>query len=135
MRFWRSRLFVGTLAALAVAVGGCGQSAVTISGTVTCTSHANVAGVWIAATSGDADSGFADWRVGDTNKPWVAAYQYSLPGGGAYAVHVGCGQQKNNPKKWVHEDRSDPVQPPKNSFDCADPTPSDTYGVCRRTKG
>jgi hypothetical protein len=109
---------------------------VTVSGTVTCSSQVPVAGVWISATKDDADSDFASWQTPDTNTPWVATYEYQLPHGSTYNVHVGCGQKPEDQKEWVNEDWSrDAVSGSSNSFICEDPTNDQDHGVCRRVSG
>jgi hypothetical protein len=95
-----------------------------------------VAGVWIAATKDDADSDFALWQTPDKNILWVTTYEYQLPHGGTYNVHVGCGQKPENPKEWVNENWSkEAVSGPNNSFICDDPTTNQDFGVCRQVSG
>jgi transcriptional regulator with XRE-family HTH domain len=82
--------FIGTSSSW---FGGDGSSLV--SGSATCVSGRPVVGIWIAASSGQKDSGFAhlgpatartDFAVGST-----VTYSYLLPHGGTYSAHVGCG--------------------------------------------
>ena len=56
-----------------------------IYGTVYCADGLNVVGVWIQAASGG--SGFATYQAGTA----MSAYHYTLPYGGWWTVHVGCG--------------------------------------------
>jgi hypothetical protein len=56
-----------------------------ISGSVYCDDGDAVTGVWIQASSGG--SGFASFTHGVAD----ATFHYTLPNGGAWTVHVGCG--------------------------------------------
>ena len=135
------RGLIATTLVLAIPLGGCDSTPqessppITVSGTVTCSSQAPVAGIWIAATKGQDDSDFALWQTPDTNKPWIATYQYELPHGGTYNVHVGCGQDPTNQKEWVNENWSkEAVSGTNNSFICDDPLANQGVGICRRVE-
>ena len=68
------------------------SAAVPISGYVTCIDQLNVEGVWVAASSGG--SGYASWQ---STGGYQAHFSYSLPYGGRWTVHVGCG---GSPSSW-----------------------------------
>lgn len=81
---------------------------VTVTGSVVCESGQPLVGVWIAASTGQDDSGFAHLGPPNTNGPSFpdsaeGTYSYRLPHGGSYAVHVGCGQNKHG---WLSSDYS-----------------------------
>lgn len=72
------------------------SSIITLTGSVVCESGRKVVGVWIAASTGQSDSGYA--HLGPPNPNNVSypigssgTYSYLLPHGRSYAVHVGCG--------------------------------------------
>jgi hypothetical protein len=102
---------VSIVAMLAIAIYGLHSASgqpVTVTGSVICESGQSLAGVWIAASSGQTDSGFAHLGPRDTIGPSFPAgaegtYSYRLPHGGSYAVHVGCGQTKHG---WISSDFS-----------------------------
>ena len=63
---------------------------VTISGEVTCLNSFAADGVWIEAANGG--SGFAEVRGPSPTTGWgVSSFDYTLPHGGAWTAHVGCG--------------------------------------------
>jgi transcriptional regulator with XRE-family HTH domain len=73
-----------------------GQSGTIVTGSVACGSGRPVAGVWIAASTSQRDSGFA--HLGPPSTSGISypigsngTYKDWLPHGGSYAVHVGCG--------------------------------------------
>jgi transcriptional regulator with XRE-family HTH domain len=85
-----------------------GQSSTTVTGSVVCESGRPVVGVWIAASTGQDDSGFA--HLGPPNPSGISypigsngTYSYRLPHGGPYAVHVGCG---GNARDWTSSNYS-----------------------------
>jgi hypothetical protein len=72
------------------------QTSTTVTGSVVCESGQRVVGVWIAASAGQDDSGFA--HLGPSSTSGISypigasgTYSYRLRHGGSYAVHVGCG--------------------------------------------
>jgi hypothetical protein len=84
------------------------QGGTTVTGSIICDSGQRVVGVWIAASTGQADSGFA--HLGPPSPTAISypigskgAYSYRLPHGGSYAVHVGCGGTAHN---WATSDYS-----------------------------
>jgi transcriptional regulator with XRE-family HTH domain len=87
------------LALLAISLYGLplpGSSSSLVTGSVACAEGRPVVGVWIAAATGQRDSGFA--HLGPARAAGVnfaagstVTYSYLLPHGGSYAVHVGCG--------------------------------------------
>jgi hypothetical protein len=71
----------------AISVGASAAHASTgISGQVQCVDELAVEGVWIQASSGG--SGFASLQ---NLNGYTKNFRYSLPHGGAWTVHVGCG--------------------------------------------
>ena len=95
VRLWLVTLLGGLALLIGTAVTAApGASASTYaSGQVQCLTMP-VEGVWVAANSGG--SGWASWHTfGD---PEVANFSYSLPNGGSYYVHVGCG---GSPQHWA----------------------------------
>src|SRR5579863_4926981 len=81
---------------------------VTVTGSVVCESGQPLIAVWIAASTGQGDSGYA--HLGPANASGISfpdgadgTYSYRLPHGGTYAVHVGCGGTRNN---WTSSDYS-----------------------------
>lgn len=120
-----------TLAAAAVVTGALvsatpANAAVNVSGQVMCVSQANVVGVWIAAASGG-----SGWATRTDVNGYTANYRYSLPNGGSYAVHVGCGGTSQN---WATNNKSFNVSGTSNSFTCYDiPNAGYQYLRCQRT--
>ena len=72
---------------------------VSISGTVECASHADIEGVYVLASSGG--SNWASWQANIGG--WQVRYEYTLPVGGSYSIHVGCG---GTPQTYATSDRS-----------------------------
>jgi hypothetical protein len=95
----------------AAAVQAPAAAATTVKGQVTCVGNDNVVGVWIKAENGG--SGWASWSAPLVS--WVANYSYSLPNGGRYQVHVGCG---GTPQNWATNNKSGYVSGTNNSFTC-----------------
>jgi hypothetical protein len=60
---------------------------VSITGTVECASHADIEGIYVLASSGG--SNWASWQANIGG--WRARFEYTLPNGGSYSIHVGCG--------------------------------------------
>jgi TIR domain len=85
-----------------------GQGSSTVTGSVVCESGRPVVGIWIAASTGQSDSGYAhlgppgfsgiSYPIGATG-----TYSYRLAHGGTYALHVGCG---GTAKHWAAKDYS-----------------------------
>lgn len=67
--------------------------ALLITGSVTCESGRPVVGIWIAAATGQRDSGYAHLGLAATapSAESTATYSYRLAHGGSYVVHAGCG--------------------------------------------
>lgn len=110
------------------------SSASLLTGSVVCESGRPVVGVWIAASTGQIDSGFAhlgpadpsgiSYPVGST-----ATYSYLLPHSGTYAVHVGCGGQAN---AWDSSNYSPLLSGTKADLRCDDPTTAPMHGTTPR---
>lgn len=84
-----------------------------VRGSVMCVSQSSVVGVWIQAERGG--SGWASWgRINGVN--YNAWYAYTLPYGGRYQVHVGCG---GTPQRWGSNNKSGYVYGGRN-FTCYD---------------
>jgi hypothetical protein len=92
-----------------------------VSGYVQCTSLP-VEGVWIVARRGG--SGWAEW-TGVTAT--LARYNYTLPKGGSYAVHVGCGGSLPD---WQTTPDSGFVSGAFNDFLCHDVAGQADFDVC-----
>jgi hypothetical protein len=91
------RLGIALLSSLALVVGigvsaPAASASTGISGHVECLTMP-VEGVWIAANSGG--SGWASWSRSSGDEEY-ASFSYSLPHGGSYYVHVGCGGSTQN---------------------------------------
>jgi transcriptional regulator with XRE-family HTH domain len=103
-----------------------GQGSFTVTGSVVCESGQPVVGVWIAASAGQKDSGFAHLGPADSSGisyPIGArgTYSYRLPHGGAYAVHVGCG---GSARRWASSNYSPLLSSRTAHLHCDDPTAS-----------
>jgi transcriptional regulator with XRE-family HTH domain len=91
---------VVSLAAALIAIGtyvariGPGSSFL-LTGSVTCESGRDVVGIWIAASAGQQDSGYAHLGTGAIGTAGATgattSFSYRLPHGGPYVVHAGCG--------------------------------------------
>jgi hypothetical protein len=136
-----SLIVVVLLAIVAYAVSQSihGQGDLTVTGSVVCESGRPVVGVWIAASSGQNDSGYAHLGPPDASGisyPIGAAgtYSYRLPHGGTYAVHVGCG---GTAQGWASSSYSPLQSSPAAHLHCADPTSSareaSSQGRCTAT--
>lgn len=102
-------------------------AATTVRGQVTCVGNYDVVGIWIKAEEGG--SGWASWEAPVAS--WVANYSYSLPNGGRYQVHVGCG---GTPQNWATNNKSSYVSGTNNSFTCYPiPNAGWKYLTCQRT--
>jgi len=96
-----------------------------VAGNVQCLTMP-VEGVWIAAASGG--SGWASWST--HGNPTAASYHYSLPHGGKYAVHVGCG---GSPARWLLSAYSGFYGGTYNNFLCYDEPYESYYKYCQHT--
>ena len=97
-----------------------------VTGEVQCLSM-DVEGVWIAAKNGG--SWWANWWT--NGDPTDAHYGYTLPYGGDYAVHVGCGGSRQH---WNTPTYSDYVSGTNNDFFCYDqPNAGYAYKYCQHT--
>lgn len=102
------------------------QSGLLLTGSVVCESGRPIVGVWIAASTGQSDSGFAhlgppgasgiSYPIGATG-----TYSYRLPHGGTYAVHVGCG---GTAQHWASSNYSPLLSGPTAHLLCHDPISS-----------
>jgi hypothetical protein len=79
-------------------------------------------GIWIVAKSGG--SGWAKW-TGVTAT--TARYNYTLPKGGSYAVHVGCG---GTLASWQTAPDSNFVSGTSNNFICYDVAGQPKFDFC-----
>ena len=88
------------------------------TGTVECTSHADLVGVWVSAPYGDA--GWADRRPepGYSGRTRFARW---IPHGGPYMVNVGCG---GTPQAWAVSASSGPLGRPEVDLLCNDRQPA-----------
>jgi hypothetical protein len=82
-----------------------------------------VEGVWIDAQNGG--SGYAKW-TGITAT--IARYNYRLPKGGKYAVHVGCG---GSLAQWQTQPDSNMVSGSVNNFVCHDIAGQSDFDFCQ----
>ena len=108
---------------------GTGSSLLT--GSVTCESGRSVVAVWIAASTGQTDSGYA--HLGPANPSGIsypvgstATYSYLLPHGGTYAVHVGCGGEAS---AWDSRNYSPLLSGATADLRCDDPTTPPVQGI------
>jgi hypothetical protein len=98
-----------------------------ISGKVTC-ANGGVTGVFIQAeraprvVSYEIQSGFADWWL-HTSSLNTASFEYWLPFGGAYSVHVGCGtlQKPGTTGGWATDNRTPVVDLSSANWMCDNP--------------
>jgi hypothetical protein len=68
------------------------SAGVTISGYVMCVDQLPVEGVWIVANSGG-----SGWAQGSFGSSYNARFSYTLPNGGSWTIHTGCG---GSPQSW-----------------------------------
>jgi hypothetical protein len=101
-------------------------AATNISGSIQCESS-SVEGVWIQSANGG--SGWAPW-VSSAARSDYATYSYTLPEGGEYAVHVGCGGTTSS---WKVAEYSNFYGGTVNNFYCYDESGSSLYTYCART--
>jgi hypothetical protein len=93
-----------------------------VTGSVVCESGRPVVGVWIAASGGQRDSGFAHLgpaadTAGNHAAGSAATYSYLLTSGGSYSVHVGCGGSAAN---WTSSSYSPVLQVRSVDLRCND---------------
>ena len=103
-----------------------GGTATKISGSIQCQSK-SVEGVWIQAANNG--SGWAPW-VSSAANPQFATYSYTLPYGGEYSVHVGCGGTTSS---WAVAEYSSFYGGTVNSFYCYDESSSTLYTYCAKS--
>jgi hypothetical protein len=122
------------IAFITFAVTSSGTGSSLLTGSVICESGRPVVGVWIAASSGQNDSGFA--HLGPANPSGIsypvgstATYSYLLPHGGTYAVHVGCGGDAD---AWDSRNYSPLLSGVRADLRCDDPTTLPTQGISPR---
>jgi TIR domain len=100
-----------------------------LTGAAACKSGRSVVGVWIAASSGQKDSGFAHLgpAVSGVNYPAGSkvTFSYLLPQGGTYSVHVGCGGIAS---RWASANYSPVLSGRVVTLECDDPTASPPGG-------
>lgn len=115
---------------ITLALTGAGPGSSMLAGSVTCESGRPVVGVWIAASTGQGDSGLA--HLGPANPSAIsypagskATYSYRLPHAGTYSVHVGCG---GNASDWGSSNYSPLLSAPTADLRCDDPTTPPTRG-------
>jgi hypothetical protein len=101
-------------------------AATNISGSIQCEST-SVEGVWIQSANGG--SGWAPW-VSSAARSYYATYSYTLPKGGEYSVHVGCGGTTSS---WKVAEYSNFYGGTVNDFYCYDESSSSLYTYCART--
>jgi hypothetical protein len=129
---WMINICAPLIVAAVLASGGYAiaqlfHRSVLLTGTAVCESHRNVVGVWIAAATGQTDSGYA--HLGPLNPSSTGAsigsegtYSYLLPRGGSYVVHVGCG---GNAQHWDSTNYSPELSDRTANLLCHDPTASE----------
>ena len=110
-----------------------GRGSRTVTGSVLCESGRPVVGVWIAASTGQVDSGFAHLGPPDVSgisSPIGATgtYSYRLPHGGSYAAHVGCG---GTAQDWASANYSPLLSNPHVHLRCNDPISSASGATVR----
>jgi hypothetical protein len=116
---------------ITLAVTGTGTAASMLTGSVVCVSGRPLVGVWIAASSGQDDSGFA--HLGPANASGIsypagsiATYSYRLSHAGTYSVHVGCG---GTASVWDSSNYSPLLSGATADLRCNDPTNPPIRGV------
>jgi hypothetical protein len=121
---------------------GTGGGSSMLTGSVVCESGRPVVGVWIAASAGQDDSGFA--HLGPVNAAGIsypagsrATYSYRLSSDGTYSVHVGCGQTASG---WDSSNYSPLLSGATADLRCDDPTTvpvpgSSSRGTCSPITG
>jgi hypothetical protein len=97
-----------------------------VSGSIQCQST-SVEGVWVQSANGG--SGWAPW-VSSAANPDHATYSYTLPHGGEYSLHVGCGGTTSS---WKVAEYSNFYGGTVNDFYCYDESSSSLYTYCAKT--
>jgi hypothetical protein len=96
-----------------------------VTGTVICESGRPVVGVWIAASTGQRDSGWAhlgaNYPTGST-----VTYSYQLGSAQAYSVHVGCGGTASD---WASKNYSALLHTRSVMLHCDDPVAASGQGT------
>lgn len=134
---WITALACSALVATLTAIGlddpqDAGGRSSLIRGSATCESGRPVVGIWIAAASGQKDSGYAHLgpataAASHATGPTVT-YSYLLPHGGTYNVHVGCGGTSSH---WESSNFSPPISARVVQLRCDDPASgSASTGKC-----
>lgn len=86
---------VAAVASLAVAAAPEAMASTGVGGSVSCVTGRAVEGIWVVANSGG--SNWARMNVaGGTSS--AVSWSYTLPNGGSYSLHVGCG---GSPSSWA----------------------------------
>lgn len=94
----------------------------TASGTLRCTTGANVVQVYVVSTEGDRAVGNVEPVSNATEVTSAAAmFSYHLPNGGSYRLHVGCGDTAG---QWATANYSVLLHGLDVSVGCNDPPPA-----------
>lgn len=125
-----TRLLFGAAASPHLATTGTSAPATVVAGSVECWPDTTkpVVGVWIVASNGG--SGWADWHA-LLGHPNIALFSRTLPHGGSYVVHAGCG---GTPRHWgLALDSVTPMLGGGYRFTCYDTTVDRTpyLGLCQ----
>ena len=101
-----------------------------VSGSVVCESARPVASIWIAASTGQSDSGFAHLGpssgiINFATGPRVT-YSFLLHHSGSYSVHVGCGGTASH---WDSRNFSPVLSRRVANLRCDDPRGPSTHGA------
>lgn len=108
------------------------SDSVTITGKVSCVDNLRIVGVWISVNSG---SGFANpYKINSSGS--AVQFTFTLPHGGAYNVHVGCGGSRDD---WLNTDYTEigsgAVKDYKfHVFTCQDTPLTAGHGPCYLTQ-
>lgn len=109
-----------------VATAAPASASVGISGQVMCVDQRSVVGLWVQAANGG-----SGWATLTNVNGYTKNYRYTLPRGGSYSVHVGCG---GTSQSWATSNKSPYVSGSYNSFTCYDTTAARAaYLLCQRT--
>jgi hypothetical protein len=133
-------IVAGLIAGLSEVVSVINGNNALLTGSVVCPPGQQVVGIWIAASTGQRDSGYAHLgtvvaAAGNYPEGPTATYSFSLQNGITYSVHVGCGGSVND---WEFSDDSPLLSTRSVTLHCTDPLP--TYsgnaslkGICAAT--
>lgn len=125
---WTIAICAPLIVAALIAIGSYARarinhSGATVTGSIVCESGRQIVGVWIAASTGQSDSGYA--HLGPPNPTGTSfpvgstgTYSYLLPHGGSYAVHVGCG---GSAAHWASRNYSPLLSSRTADLRCDDP--------------